>query len=135
MKFLLMTALIALPLLSEARDDLDGCEVTSEETMIATTTRGTTNAFVPPTFGMSSGTIGCKKISLAAVEQESADFVVSNFVNLKQELAMGNGEYVDGLFEVMECGQAANIKANYETVVAPTTNGIELYKNLKSFCI
>lgn len=42
----------------------DGCglgwEVTGEKTMLATTTRGTTNAFVPPTFGMTSGTIGCE---------------------------------------------------------------------------
>lgn len=137
-KLLLIALVCAAPLVSQARDQLDGCglgwEITEDETMIATTTRGTTNAFVPPTFGMTTGTLGCKKIDVADRNQESANYVLSNYVSLKQELAMGNGEYVDGLLEVMSCGQASEIKANYQTVVAPAKDGAELYNNLRAFC-
>ncbi|MBK9038693.1 MAG: DUF3015 family protein [Bdellovibrionales bacterium] len=55
--------MLAFPLVSQAKDTMDGCglgwEVTDSETMIGTTTRGTTNMFVPPAFGMTTGTIGC----------------------------------------------------------------------------
>lgn len=138
-KILLLTIVLALPMLASARDTMDGCglgwEVTKGETMIATTTRGTTNAFVPPTFGMTSGTLGCKKLQFAKKDQESAEYVTANFANLKQELAMGNGEYVDGLFEVMNCRNAKSIKKDYNKVVAPAANGVELYRNLQTYCI
>ncbi|MFM8315218.1 MAG: DUF3015 family protein [Deltaproteobacteria bacterium] len=42
-----------------------GWQVTQKKSFLATTTRGTTNAFVPPTFGMTFGTIGCDKHSFA----------------------------------------------------------------------
>lgn len=69
-KLVVLAAVLALPALSHARDTMDGCglgwEVTSSETMIGTTTRGTTNAVVPPTFGMTTGTLGCKKLDIAS---------------------------------------------------------------------
>ncbi|MBK7842425.1 MAG: DUF3015 family protein [Bdellovibrionales bacterium] len=130
--------LLAFPLVSQAKDTMDGCglgwEVTDSETMIGTTTRGTTNMFVPPAFGMTTGTIGCKQLSFAANEQEAANYVINNYSNLKQELASGEGEYVEGLTEVMGCKNTARIQSQYRTVVAPAQNGVELYKNLKDFC-
>ncbi|MGE0528634.1 MAG: DUF3015 family protein [Bdellovibrionales bacterium] len=136
-KLVLLAVLIGLPAISHARDQMDGCglgwEVTDDETMIATTTRGTTNAFVPPTFGMTSGTLGCKQLEFASNEKEAVNYVVNNFSNLKQELAIGQGEYVEGLSEVMNCN-GATIQKQYEDVVAPAQNGVELYKNLKNVC-
>lgn len=139
MKKLAIIALFtAVSFVSQARDTMDGCglgwEVTSDETMIATTTRATTNSVVPPTFGMTTGTLGCKQLSIAANEQESATYAMNNYANLKQELAGGQGEYVEGLFELMNCSKAEQVKQNYNSVVAPAQNGAELYKNLKSFC-
>jgi len=136
-KYLLLALVVSLPALSHARDTMDGCglgwEVTDSETMIGTTTRGTTNQTVPPSFGMTTGTLGCKQLSFAANEKEAVNYVVSNFTNLKQQLAVGQGEYVEGLNEVMNCnGQA--IQRSYQTVVAPAQNGVELYKNLKNAC-
>ncbi len=137
---LLATALLvlALPMISHARDTMDGCglgwEVTSDETMIATTTRGTTNVFVPPAFGMTTGTLGCKQLSFASNEKEAVNYVVNNYSNLKQQLAVGQGEYVDGLIEVMNCGSADKIQSQYDTVVAPAKDGVELYQNLKNVC-
>ncbi len=139
MKMLLLSSLLVLmPFISQARDTMDGCglgwEVTSDATMVATTTRGTTNVFVPPTFGMTTGTLGCKKLDLAANETESATYVLNNYANLRQELASGRGEYVEGLFEVMNCKKADQIKENYHSVVSPAQDGADLYNNLKAFC-
>ena len=137
-KLLLAAMVLSISAVSQARDTMDGCglgwEITKDETLIATTTRGTTNAVIPPAFGMTTGTLGCKKLEIAANEQESATYVLNNYANLKQELASGHGEYTNGLFEVMECSNSSQIKANYETVVAPAKDGAELYNSLKAFC-
>jgi hypothetical protein len=120
---------------------IDGCglgwQVTDSRTMIGTTTRGTTNAFVPPSFGMTSGTIGCDQIPFAANEKEAATFVASNYQTLKSELAVGQGEYVSAMIESFGCAStqvpaiSQKIQQNYNTVVAPTQNATELFNNLK----
>jgi len=116
---------------------MDGCglgwEVTESETMIGTTTRGTTNAFVPPSFGMTTGTLGCKQLAFAANEKEAVNYVVNNFSNLKQQLAVGQGEYVEGLEEVMKCS-SSKIHSQYNAIVAPAVDGVQLYENLRGFC-
>ena len=139
MRILLLAALVlALPAISNARDSMDGCglgwEVTDSETMIATTTRGTTNMVVPPAFGMTTGTLGCKQLAFASNDKEAVNYVVNNYSNLKQQLAVGQGEYVDGLVEVMGCESAASIHSQYGSIVAPAKDGVELYKNLKNVC-
>jgi len=124
------------------QDTLDGCglgwQVTDSRTMIATTTRGTTNAFVPPSFGMTSGTLGCEQITFAANEKEAATFVASNYQTLRSELAEGQGEYVNAMIESFGCSASQapaisqRIQQNYGTVVAPTSNATELFNNLKT---
>ncbi|MGE0634518.1 MAG: DUF3015 family protein [Pseudobdellovibrionaceae bacterium] len=136
-KLLALCATVLAASYVQAADTMDGCglgwQVTSGETMMATTTRGTTNNFVPPSFGMTSGTIGCKQLPFAANEREAVNYVVNNFSSLKQQLAVGQGEYVDGLSEVMSCNSSA-VRSQYNTVVSPAKNGVELYKNLKAVC-
>lgn len=116
----------------------DGCglgwQVTDKKTMLATTTRGTTNSFVPPTFGMTTGTIGCEKHEISKNEQPAAAFAVANFQALSTELAQGNGETVSGLAYLMGCNSAElgqSVKANYETI-ANAQSGIELYRGIRS---
>lgn len=137
-KFVILALVACAPFVSQARDAMDGCglgwEVTDSETMIGTTTRGTTNVFVPPAFGMTTGTLGCKQLSFAANEQDAVNYVVGNYVNLKQQLAVGQGEYVEGLSEVMSCSNISKAQSQYNEVVAPAQNGVELYKNLKAIC-
>jgi hypothetical protein len=136
-QFVLAALILALPVISQAKDTMDGCglgwEVTQDETMIATTTRGTTNMFVPPSFGMTTGTLGCKQLAFAANEQEAVNYVVNNYSNLKQQLAVGQGEYVEGLNEVMNCN-GSTVQQQYKSVVAPAKDGVELYQNLKNIC-
>jgi hypothetical protein len=139
---LIATATVASAQKGVGRDTLDGCglgwQVTESRTMIGTTTRGSTNYFVPPSFGMTSGTIGCDQIPFAQNQKEAATFVASNFETLKTELAEGNGEYVTAMIQSFGCSNAqvpaiaAKLQKNYGTVVAPTRNATELFTNLQS---
>ena len=123
-----------------AKDSFDGCglgwEVTQDKTVIATTTRGTTNAIVPPIFGMTTGTIGCDQFDgLAMNEKAGAEYVAKNYETIRAELAMGQGEYLEATAQSLNCDSASfgsHVQKNYEGVVAPTKNGVELYNNLKA---
>src|SRR5271170_3615642 len=54
--------------------DTDGCglgwQVTDKKTIIGSLTRGSTNSFIPPSFGMTSGTLGCRKHEFSMRDQE-----------------------------------------------------------------
>ena len=110
--------------------------------MMGTTTRGTTNSFVPPTFGMTTGTLGCDKFDGFAVnEKENVKYVAKNFDSIRSQLAVGNGEYVEATAQTFNCNSASfgeHMQKNYNTVVAPAKDGVELYNNLKkeaaNFC-
>ncbi len=150
-KFMIAMAVVAASCFAQAQTKtmksgggdhtIDGCglgwQVTDSRTMIGTTTRGTTNAFVPPSFGMTSGTIGCDQIPFAKNEQEAATFVATNFQTLKSELAVGQGEYVSAMIESFGCASSqvpaisSKIQKNYGSVVAPAQNATELFQNLK----
>jgi hypothetical protein len=132
-------ALSFVSIAAQGRDSLDGCglgwEVTDKKTFTATTTRGTTNAFVPPTFGMTTGTLGCDKLEIGANDKETMDYVATNYEVLKNELAQGDGEYVRGVSKSFGCQNnsfSSSVQSKYDTVVAPTQNAVELFKNLKS---
>jgi hypothetical protein len=140
-KFFFALALLVGSVAVHAEDKLDGCglgwQVTQGKTYTATTTRGTTNAFIPPTFGMTTGTMGCDKLDIGAQDREAADYVASNYEQLKSEIAMGRGEYVDGMASAFGCKALANeigaqLQKNYDTVVAPAQNSLELYKNIRT---
>lgn len=121
------------------QDKGDGCglgwQVTQKRTMLATTTRGTTNAFVPPTFGMTSGTIGCMQHDFAENEKEAASFVASNQDNLILEMAEGQGEYVNALAKTMGCDASAYsdfgraVQQNYESIVG--NSPVQMFNNIK----
>lgn len=138
-KILVSVAILLSVTTTYARDTFDGCglgwEVTDKKTVLATTTRGTTNGFVPPTFGMTTGTIGCEQFEgIAANEQEQMKYVAQNYETLRSQLAVGNGEYVDAAAQSFNCDSISfgqHMQQNYDNVVAPAQNGIELYKNLK----
>ncbi len=80
-----------------------GWEVTQKKSFLATTTRGTTNAFVPPTFGMTTGTIGCDQHSLAKRDVPAAQFVAGHYDALLMDMAQGEGESLQALAQSMGC--------------------------------
>jgi hypothetical protein len=113
----------------------DGCglgwQVTSKKSFLATTTRGTTNSVVPPTFGMTSGTIGCDTHSFARRDQQAVEFVASNKDPLLMDMAQGKGEYLQSLFQVMGCdiSSKATPVEMYSTVRAHVKSNPELARS------
>lgn len=52
------------------------------------------------TFGITSGTSGCKS-GKVAMDSRTQEFVASNMDALSQEIARGNGEHLDTLVELL----------------------------------
>jgi hypothetical protein len=92
-----------------------GWEVTKQKTLIGTLTRATTNAFLDPTWSMTSGTSGCSKHAIAKNDEEAVKYVASNFYPLTAEMADGQGEYLVGLAQVMGCNDAVISDFNQAT--------------------
>lgn len=71
--------------------------------VLAATTNGTSgNA----TFGMTSGTSGCKQDNVVLREKEQEAFVATNLGTLNQEMAQGQGQHVTALASLMGCPTA-----------------------------
>ena len=113
-----------------------GWQITADKTMSATTTRGSTNSVVPPTFGMTSGTIGCVQHPIAAKDLPTARYVATNFDLLKHEMAMGQGETLVGLFRVMGCSDgdkfARATKRHYARIFPHSqVSALEMFENVQ----
>ncbi len=67
--------------------------------VLAATTNG---SFGTQTFGISSGTLGCNLPSRYVSNENLNRFVADNMDNLANDAAMGQGEYVDALAEIMD---------------------------------
>ncbi len=81
-------------------------QVTKQKTLIGTSTRGTTNAYLSPTWSMTSGTSGCEKHQFSKREEEAVKYVSTNLYPLTAEMAEGHGEYLVGLAQVMGCNDS-----------------------------
>lgn len=53
------------------------------------------------TFGISSGTLGCKKPTKVVENEKVQKFVADNMDSLAQDMAVGRGETLDALAELM----------------------------------
>ena len=80
------------------------------------TTNGTSGN---QTFGITSGTLGCKKTKFVMNERAS-EFVASNMDTLAKEIAMGHGESLDTLDELLEVKNRlafnAKLQENYNKI-------------------
>jgi hypothetical protein len=85
------------------------------------TTNGTS---ANQTFGITSGTSGCKK-SKFVMNERAAEFVASNMDQLSREISMGRGESVDTLAELL------NVENKAEFAVALQANYNAIYTNEK----
>jgi hypothetical protein len=108
-KFLLLVCGLALSGVAQASapggSDMCGLgwQVTQKKSFLATSTRSTTNAVVPPTFGMTTGTIGCDKHSLAQADIPAAQFVASHYDAVMMDMAQGEGESLQALAASLGC--------------------------------
>ncbi len=80
------------------------------------TTNGTS---ANQTFGITSGTSGCKKTKIV-MNERAEEFVASNMDQLAKEIAMGHGESVDTLAELLSVEDkeafASALQANYNSI-------------------
>lgn len=138
----LLAAVITISMNAQARDSSDGCglgwEVTSKTTFSATSTRGTTNAFVPPTFGMTTGTLGCAKHDLVKKQDEQAAFyAVENYDSLRQEMAEGSGENLKAFASLMGCDQnsypgfAQMVRKHFSAIASDSDARLDLVLNVR----
>lgn len=73
----------------------------SEDAWLTSTAAATTNAiFYNQMFGITSGTLGCIQPTKIA-SSETFNFVALNMDNLAKDIAMGHGESVETLAELM----------------------------------
>ena len=80
------------------------------------TTNGTSGN---QTFGITSGTSGCKKTKLV-MNERAEEFVASNMDILAKEIAVGHGESIDTLAELLNIEDtaafSASLQANYNSI-------------------
>lgn len=80
------------------------------------TTNGTSGN---QTFGITTGTLGCKKTKFV-MNERAEEFVASNMDILAKEIAMGHGESLDTLAELLEVNDKASFKvalqSNYNSI-------------------
>lgn len=79
-------------LLGEAANDSTGLQ------LLVTTTNGILGN---QTFGITSGTLDCKQPSKIVKNDRLNEFVVSNLDSLAKDIAMGRGESLDTMAELM----------------------------------
>lgn len=115
-----------------------GWQVTSRKSFAATSTRATTNAVIHPSFGMTSGTMGCDAHSIVKNDQKAVLFAKENYDSLSEEMAQGSGEFLATFNETLGCtsnmGALLDIELrnNYQQLVAPAKDGTELYQNVRN---
>jgi len=84
------------------------------------TTNGTS---ANQTFGISSGTSGCKKVRFV-MNDRAQEFVAANMDTLAKEMARGQGESLDTLAELLKIQNKATffaaLQANYTSIYSNT---------------
>jgi hypothetical protein len=123
--------------------DTDSCglgwQVTQKKTLSATTTRGTTNAFVPPTFGMTTGTLGCAQHPLSKRDVDGARYAYNNFDVLSIEMAEGQGEFLTSFARTLGCDDASleafshMTQSHYRSIMNEgKATRVEMFDNIKT---
>jgi hypothetical protein len=87
------------------------------------TTNGTSGN---QTFGITSGTLGCKKTKIV-MNERAEEFVASNMDILAKEIAIGNGESLDTLNELLNVQD----KVAFNTTLQANYNKIYSSKSVK----
>ena len=110
---------------SAAVNDQTGCGLGSQiikddSSAVMLSLQATTNGTSGnQTFGITSGTSGCKKTKFV-MNERAAEFVASNMDQLAKEIAVGHGESVDTLAELLDVENkatfAASLQSNYNTI-------------------
>lgn len=96
--------------------------IKDDSTAVMLALQATTNGtFGNQTFGITSGTLNCKKTQFV-MNERAEEFVASNMDQLAKEIAIGHGESVDTLAELLKISDkatfSASLQANYNSIYA-----------------
>ncbi len=102
--------------------------ITNPDSAVMYTLQITTNhTSGSQSFGITSGTSGCKKVKFV-MNERAQEFVASNMDQLAKEIAKGNGESVDTLAELLNVEDKAEFSAalqsNYNSIY--TNQNVEM---------
>lgn len=94
--------------------------IKDDSTAVMLALQATTNGtFGNQTFGITSGTLGCKKTQFV-LNKQVQEFVASNMDQLAKEIAIGHGESVDTLAELLSVSDkvafSASLQENYNKI-------------------
>lgn len=100
--------------------------------ILAATTNGTMGS---QTFGITFGTSNCESSGRMVSKEQVEHFIAANQNTLKNDIARGNGEALNGLAELMgtkdSAAFASNLKSNYSKIFAKSTiTSREITENL-----
>ena len=120
-----LAAVVALSGVASAANSQTGCGlgamvIKSPDSAVMYALQATTNATSGnQTFGITSGTSGCKK-SKFVMNERASEFVASNMDTLAKEISVGHGESVDTLAELLNVEDKASfasaLQANYNSI-------------------
>jgi len=115
----LSTAVVASPN-SQTGCGLGSVLIKDDSSAVMLALQATTNGTsMNQTFGITSGTLGCKKTKLV-LNERAQEFVASNMDTLAKEIAIGHGESVNTLAELLnvedKAGFASALQANYNKI-------------------
>ncbi|QFR44086.1 DUF3015 domain-containing protein [Sulfurimonas sp. CVO] len=102
--------------------------IKDDSTAIMLALQATTNGiFGNQTFGITSGTLGCEKTKFV-MNERAQEFVASNMDQLAKEIAIGHGESIDTLAELLEISDkatfCASLQENYNKIY--TSQNVEM---------
>ena len=135
MKRILVSAIAVLALSTSAMaevNDQTGCGLGSQviksaDTAVLYALQATTNGTSGnQTFGITSGTSGCKKTQFV-MNERAEEFVASNMDQLAKEISIGHGESIDTLAELLNIED----KATFSASLQENYNSIYTSKNAK----
>ncbi len=100
--------------------------------VLAATLNGTAGS---QTFGMTSGTSNCTEDGVMQASREKEAFLEANAVELRRDLAQGNGEYLSSLSSLYGCkGEAfsKNLRKSQAKVLQPKQSAQESLRVMDS---
>lgn len=124
--------------------DSDSCGpgwlVIQKRTLSATTTRQTVNlGGILPTFGMTSGTMGCAQMPLSTLEEAAVKYTYTNMDSLMVAMAEGQGEVLTGFAQTLGCEDRLTerfskmTQSHFREITNDgQVNGLQLFQNVKT---
>ncbi len=105
----LMVLFCATPLMAQQAERNTGCglgtllwEGKADGSIMSQSLQATTNqTFGNQTFGITSGTLGCDQPQNIAAAERLQEFVAANMDSLARDMAVGQGESIETLAELM----------------------------------